>query len=117
VELYHPDALPDAAAVEAALAELLREALQPAPARTLHERGRLTLPDPRPEAGPGAAPPGLRCAETAGVYGRERVAGLLCAGAARGSVLRLRVAMPEREPLPGDAQAFAAAILAALRAS
>jgi hypothetical protein len=117
VALYRPAGATDAAAVEAAFEDLLQDALQPRPTRSLQETGRLTLPDPRPEAGPGAAPPGLRCAETAGRYGRERVAGLLCAGAAGGSLLRLRIGMPERDPLPGDARAFAAAILAALRGS
>ncbi|MFC7539771.1 hypothetical protein ACFQU2_10345 [Siccirubricoccus deserti] len=117
VALYRPAGPADAAAVEAALEDLLRDALLPRPTRNLREIGRLTLPDPRPEAGPGAAPPGLRCAETAGRYGRERVAGLLCAGAAGGSLLRLRIGMPDRDPPPGDARAFAAAILAALRGS
>ena len=109
VELFRPAGgpVPDGAespAVDAAFAELLRDALRPAPHRQLRDHGRLTLPG------------GLRCAETTGVYGRERVQGLLCAGGIGGSVLRLRVTMPQRDPAPADAKAFASGILAALRA-
>jgi hypothetical protein len=115
VELFRPATPPDAAAVEAAFEDLLRDALRPRATRNLRETSRLALPDPRPEGG--SSPSGLRCAEAAGLYGRERVTGLLCAGAARGNVLRLRIGMPDRHPLPGDAKAFATAILAALRQS
>ncbi|MCO6415973.1 hypothetical protein JYK14_07260 [Siccirubricoccus sp. KC 17139] len=115
VEVLRPSQAPDAATLDRALAELVREATQPAPARSLTAQSRLTIPDPRPERGPGAAPPGLACTETAGTYGREPVAGMVCVGAAQGALLRLRVLMPDQDPPPGDARAFAAAILAALR--
>lgn len=108
----HPAAgpVPDGAAspaIAAALAEMLAEAQRAPGHRQQRETGRLTLPE--------AGPPGLACAETTGLYGRERVQGLLCAGALEGRVLRLRVTMPRREPPPADPRAFAAAILRALR--
>lgn len=96
-----------APAVQVALAELLEEALRAPGHRKQRETARLTLPE--------AADPGLACAETSGVYGRERVQGLLCAGGLGGGLLRLRVTMPQREPAPADPRAFALAILAALR--
>lgn len=94
-------------AVQAALAELLEEALRAPGHRKQRETARLTLPE--------AADAGLACIETTGVYGRERVQGLLCAGGIGGGLLRLRVTMPQREPAPADPRAFATAILAALR--
>ncbi len=112
VEVHRPGLALDAGGLDRALAELVREATQPAPARSLSAQSHLSIPDPRPERG---APPGLACAETAGTYGRERVAGLVCVGAAQGALLRLRVLMPDQDPPPGDARAFATAILAALR--
>jgi len=112
VELYRPSAGPvpagaDSPAAAAALAEVLEEVLRAPGHRQQREVARLALPE--------AAPPGLACAETTGTYGRERVQGLACAGGIGGSLLRLRVTMPAREPPPGDPRAFAAAILAALR--
>ncbi|RYJ03830.1 MAG: hypothetical protein EON47_02650 [Acetobacteraceae bacterium] len=91
-------------AVEAAFAALVQDATRPLPQRRLQEDDRFTLDA------------GLRCAATQGVYGRERVQGLLCAGGIGGGILRLRVTMPERDPAPADARAFASGILAALRA-
>ena len=115
VELYRlaegpvpPGAASPAAA--AALAEWLEEVLRAPGHRQHRETARLTLP----AAGANA---GLTCAETSGLYGRERVQGLLCAGGVGGSILRLRVTMPQREPAPADPRAFATAILAALRGS
>jgi hypothetical protein len=94
-------------AVAAALSDLLDEALHAPGHRQQRETARLTLPT--------AADAGLACAETSGVYGRERVQGLLCAGGIGGGLLRLRVTMPQRDPAPADPRAFASAILAALR--
>lgn len=90
-------------AVDAAFEALLQEATRPLPQRRLQHDARFTLGS------------GLRCAETHGVYGRERVQGLLCAGGLGGGVLRLRVTMPQHDPAPADARAFAGSILAALR--
>ncbi|SDD91421.1 hypothetical protein [Belnapia rosea] len=95
---------PDAAD---AFNDLLQDAMRPAPQRRLREEARFTLPAEGPAL--------LRCAETAGSYGRERVQGLLCAGSLGGGLLRLRVTMPRQEPLPADSRAFATGILAALR--
>jgi hypothetical protein len=112
VELYRLPGvtLPEGAGsadAEAAFNELVQEALRPVPPRRMREEGRFVLP-----TGGQAL---LRCVETTGSYGRERVQGLLCAGGVGGGVLRLRVAMPRQEPLPADARAFASAILGALR--
>jgi hypothetical protein len=96
-----------APAAGAALAELLEEGLHGPGHRKQRETARFTLP--------AAEDPGLTCAETTGVYGRERVRGLLCAGGIGGGLLRLRVTMPERDAAPADPRAFATAILAALR--
>jgi hypothetical protein len=90
-----------AAALETMLDEVLRAVLP----REMREAGRFTAT--------GAASP-LLCAETAGRYGRERVAGLACAGRAGGALMRIRVTMPAREPPPADPRAFAEAIAAAL---
>lgn len=91
-----------AAALDAALADALRAG----PAREMRDAGRLTL------AAGGVSP--LLCAETVGRYGRERVAGLVCAGRVGGTLLRIRVTMPAREPPPADPRAFAEAVAAAL---
>jgi hypothetical protein len=91
-----------AAALDAALADALRAG----PAREMRDAGRLTV------AAGGVSP--LLCAETVGRYGRERVAGLVCAGRVGGALLRIRVTMPAREPPPADPRAFAEAIAAAL---
>lgn len=112
VELYRTgeDPVPTGGAspvAEAALAELLQEAARAPGHRQQRETARLTLPE--------AGPPGLACAETTGLYGRERVQGLLCAGGLEGGILRLRVTMPRREPPPADPRAFATSILTALR--
>ncbi|MFC7477842.1 hypothetical protein ACFQS7_26065 [Dankookia sp. GCM10030260] len=101
-----PGAASPAAAM--ALAGLLDEALRAPGHRQQREVARLTLPL--------ATEPRLACAETSGLYGRERVEGLLCAGGVGGGLLRLRVTMPQREPAPADPRAFATAILAALQA-
>jgi len=93
--------------VQSAFDTLMQEALRPVPPRRMREDGRFTLP--------AGEQPLLRCAETSGSYGRERVQGLVCAGGVGGGMLRLRVAMPHRESPPADARAFASAILAALR--
>ena len=95
---------PDA---QSAFDALVQEALRPVPPRRMREGGRFTLP--------AGEQPLLRCAETTGSYGRERVQGLVCAGGVGGGLLRLRVAMPQQEAPPADARAFATAILAALR--
>ncbi|MBL6078758.1 hypothetical protein JMJ56_12125 [Belnapia sp. T18] len=92
---------------EAAFNDLLQEALRPVPPRRMREEARFTLPTGGPAL--------LRCAETSGSYGRERVQGLVCAGGVGGGVLRLRVAVPRQDAPPADARAFASAILAALR--
>ena len=105
VELLAEDATA-AAALESMLAELLR----PAPAREVRDAGRFAV------AAADAAPP-LLCARTDGRYGRERVAGLACAGRVGGALLRIRVAMPAREPALADPRAFAEAIAAALSSS
>lgn len=105
VELLAEDTAP-AAALDAALADVLRAG----PAREMREDGRFTA------ASAGGASP-LVCARTAGRYGRERVAGLVCAGRAGGALLRIRVTMPAREPPPADPRAFAEAIAAALSGS
>jgi hypothetical protein len=94
-------------AAAAALEEMLHEALRAPGHRQQRETARLTLPS--------GGDPGLACAETTGLYGRERVRGLLCAGGVGGSLLRLRVTMPQREPAPADPHAVATALLAALR--
>jgi hypothetical protein len=112
VQLYRlPGAtLPEgtgSADAEAAFDDLMREALRPVPPRRMREEARFTLP--------AGGPALLRCAETSGSYGRERVRGLVCAGGVGGGVLRLRVAVPGQEQPPADARAFASAILAALR--
>jgi hypothetical protein len=91
-----------AAALDAALADALRAG----PAREMRDAGRLTL------AAGGVSP--LLCAETVGRYGRERVAGLVCAGRVGDALLRIRVTMPAREPPPADPRAFAEAVAAAL---
>jgi hypothetical protein len=91
-----------AAALETMLDEVLRAVLP----REMRDAGRLTL------AAGGVSP--LLCAETVGRYGRERVAGLLCAGRVGGTLLRIRVTMPAREPPPADPRAFAEAVAAAL---
>ncbi|MDN3563371.1 hypothetical protein QWZ14_03155 [Paeniroseomonas aquatica] len=90
-------------AVEAAFAALVQEATRPLPQQRLQDGPRFTLDG------------GLRCTETEGAYGRERVEGLLCAGGLGGGLLRLRVTMPQQDPAPADARAFASSILAALR--
>lgn len=112
LEIDRPDAGPLPAgtadpAVAAALEDMLAAAARAPGHRQQRETARLTLPE--------AAPPGLSCAETSGTYGRERVEGMLCAGAVAGDLLRLRVTMPRRDPPPADPRAFASAILAALR--
>jgi hypothetical protein len=94
-------------AAAAALAELLEDTARAPGHRQQRETARLMLP--------AEADPGLACAETTGLYGRERVQGLLCAGGIGGGMLRLRVTMPQREPAPADPHAFATAILTALR--
>ena len=94
----------EGAAVEAAFEALLQDATRPLPQRRMQDDRRFILDA------------GLRCATTHGVYGREQVQGLLCAGGIGGGILRLRVTMPERDPAPADAQAFASSLLAALRA-
>lgn len=96
------DATDPAPALDTALAEAARAG----PAREVREAGRFTV------APAGGAP--LLCAETAGRYGRERVTGLLRTGRAGATLLRIRVAMPARQPPPADPRAFAAAIAAAL---
>jgi hypothetical protein len=99
----------DSPAAATALADMLEEAARPGSARSLHAQGRLDLPAV-------GATPLLRCAETAGRYGRERVQGLLCAGVPReGVLLRLRVVMPQVDAPPADARAFASGIAAALQ--
>jgi hypothetical protein len=102
-------------AADTAFEQLVQAATRPSPHRHLRAQGEFALPAPGPAPGGGPASAALRCAETTGVYGRERVQGLLCAGGVGGGLLQLRVTMPQRDPLPADARAFATAILAALR--
>jgi hypothetical protein len=103
--------LPEGTGAEAALDAALAELSRAGPAREVREAGRFTLSAGSPG---GAAPrPALLCAETAGRYGRERVAGLVCTGRAGPALLRIRVAMPLREAPPADPRAFAEAIAAA----
>jgi len=90
----------------ASLAALLAEATRAAPHRRLAERGRVTVP-PTP-------PPLLACASLEGRLGRERVEQLHCAGTVAGAPIRLRLAMPWRDPPFVDAPGFAAAAVAAL---
>ena len=98
----------------AALDAMLAEAQRAGPAREVREAGRFTLASAG-VAGPASS---LLCAETVGRYGRERVAGLVCAGRAGGALLRIRVTMPAgREPARADPRAFAEAIAAALSGS
>ncbi len=100
--------LPVAGAADeaAALEAMVADARQAAPHRRLRDVARFTLP--------AGGPARLRCAETEGTYGRERVEGLLCAGRSGATLVRLRVTMPRRDPPPADARAFAAGIAAAL---
>ncbi|WP_343897590.1 hypothetical protein [Craurococcus roseus] len=103
--------LADGTAAPAALDAALAEALRPGPVRRMREAGRFTVA----VRGKGAASaPPLFCAETEGRYGRERVAGLVCAGRASGALLRIRVTMPARQPPPGDARAFVEAVAVSL---
>lgn len=97
---------PDSAAATAAFNRLLQDALRPEPQRRLRESAQFLLPETAPT---------LRCAETEGRYGRERVRGLVCAGGLRGNVVGLRLVMPQSEPPPAEPRAFAAAIATALR--
>ncbi|MDB5371857.1 MAG: hypothetical protein JWP04_499 [Belnapia sp.] len=111
VELLRPAgaAIPagiESPAVAEAFAHFIQDATRPMPQRQLRDEARFVL-------GQGAA--ALRCAATAGTYGREAVEGLLCVGGLGGGLLRLRVTMPRRDPAPADARAFAGAVLAALR--
>ncbi len=94
-------------AARAAFDQAVREAEQAGSHRRLQARDRFTLP-----AGSGAM---LRCAAMHGNYARQPVNGLICAGAAGGALLRLRVVMPDHNP--ADARAFATAIATALRQS
>jgi hypothetical protein len=100
------DGTPPGPALDALLADVLRAG----PAREMREAGRFTVPALR--AADAVSP--LLCAETAGRYGRERVAGLACAGRAGGALVRIRVTMPAREPPPADPRAFAEAVAAAM---
>jgi len=93
---------PDAAS----LAAMLAEATRAAPHRRLAERGRLTVP---------AAPPALvACATLEGRLGRERVEQLHCAGTIGGAPVRIRLAMPWRDPPFADAPGFVTAAVTAL---
>lgn len=97
----------DTAPTEAALAGMVREAMQSRVTRRVRDKGpRFTLP----EGGPAR----VICAETEGTLGRERVEGLLCAGRFTGSIALIRVTMPQRSPPPADARAFASGIALAL---
>lgn len=57
----------------------------------------------------------FRCADLEGRYGRQPVTSTVCAGAAGGQMLRLRVSQPRRDPPAADPRAFAEAIAEALR--
>ena len=97
----------DPAPTEAALAGLVRDSVQSRAARRVRDRGpRFTLP--------AGGPARLICAETEGTLGRERVEGLLCAGRFTGTLVQIRVTMPQAFPPPADARAFATGIAAAL---
>lgn len=103
---------PGDASADAALKAALADALRAGPARRMREAGRFAVAP----AGAPVAGQALLCAETAGSYGRERVAGLVCAGRAGAGLVRLRVVMPAGGPPFADARAFAEAIAAALAA-
>lgn len=94
---------------ERALDVLLREAVE---TRQPHRRAQAR--GPRFALAEGGGPLRLRCTETEGTYGRERVEGLLCAGSLGETLVRLRLTMPQRSPPAADARGFAAAIAAAL---
>jgi hypothetical protein len=76
------------------------------PNRRLRETAQFDAP---------AANPLLRCAELEGNYGRQAVQSMVCVGAAGGQMLRLRVAMPRRDPPVAQPRAFAEEIAASLR--
>ena len=105
------EVLTDETAPGPALDALLADVLRAGPAREMREAGRFTIP--QPDAADGS-PSLLSCAETAGRYGRERVAGLVCASRAGGALVRIRVTMPARQPPPAEPRAFAEAIAASL---
>ncbi len=109
------EVLTDETAPGPALDALLADVLRAGSARELREVGRFTIAAPGGGGALAASP--LLCAETTGRYGRERVVGLVCAGRAGGALVRIRVAMPAREPPPADPRAFAEAIAAALSGS
>ena len=99
-------ALPDGSASPAASAAFQAE-LQDAVAgrdraRQLQESRRFNLD-------------ALECAALEGTYGRQPVEALVCAGGVGGNLVRLRVSMPKQQPAVADSQAFASAIMAALR--
>lgn len=91
----------------ATLNELVATATQAAPHRRLTARERVLLPP---------ATPRFACALLDGRLGRERVAQLLCAGKIAGAAVRVRVAMPAREPPVADAAAFILQLATALGA-
>lgn len=100
-----PESQPASAAFQGELNQALRG---PDRARHLREARRFTLD--------AAGRPALACAALEGRYGRQPVEALVCAGAVGGNILRLKVSMPSLQPPIADAEAFAGAILAALRA-
>jgi hypothetical protein len=100
---------PDSQAASAAFQGELNAAVSGSDrARTLHETRRFT-----PE---NAGHPMVSCAALEGTYGRQPVEALVCGGGIGGNVLRLKVSMPSQQPPLADPQAFASAIVAALRA-
>jgi hypothetical protein len=95
-----------------ALQDLVQDALRPQPHRQARERGARF---PVPAAGTTRLR--LVCTETEGVYGRERVEGLLCAGTLGSTGVQLRLTMPRRNPAAADARGFAATVAATLAAT
>lgn len=100
-------ALPDGAASPAVQAEFTR--WRDAAAHEGGRNRRLNVVGEREEAGM------FRCAELEGNYGRQPVRSTVCAGAAGGQLLRLRLTQPRRDPPAADAAAFVREVAAALR--
>jgi hypothetical protein len=99
-----------AAVIDGKLNEGVAEATAPAPARRMAETGRRALPVP------GGAP--LQCATVEGSYGRTAMWQQVCVGVAAGRFVKVFIAVParQRELLTDvDADAFSAAVAAALR--
>jgi len=82
------------------------EAPQGRTGRRLTERDRFTIADP-----------GLRCAVMEGAFGRAPVTRHVCVGSAQGRMVKVQVTMAASRTPAGDATAFAAEALRAVRGS